>query len=325
MTEPIIKVEETKTKVDVNDDGVLDNMTTKITSTDVNADGKVDYVQTDVVVTDNIGNVLQSKIEIASDEVGVGGVASLSLIPASEGSKALLSEISSLQAKVSCEKLQHLGSMQDYSELFKKAQEYMEEVGDKNINLIIDTAVLDKFAAEAAIYSQMFSEVNLQFNRLSTVNDIETLTKIRDSLIKINLMYENIAKFHASITATSILQIPESIKVVSEYLQTVNESIQCSLPYLEYFADNSVELSEDQKARAELNGEDRAAINAAINALNVWIDMVRNEANVTMNGNAYIKAFKDKIASFDPLYDRLHAVVSKVAARLAKWKLGNYA
>src|SRR5690606_14481393 len=161
------------------------------------------------------------------------------------------------------------------------------EVGDRNIDLIVDTSVIDKFAAEAQVYSEMFSEVQLTFQRLSTVNDTAVLRKIRDALLKISLMYENVQKFKASITATSVLQIPDSIKTVSEDLLSISESIECTLPYLEFFADPETVLTEAQKERANLNDVDKASIASAVNALNVWLDMIRNEANVYMSGNAY--------------------------------------
>lgn len=313
------------TKEDVNNDGVLDTVTTTTIGTDVDGDGKVDITETSTVATDgNNGDVIKSSVNVVSNLVGVDGSTELSLVPSSENSLKLLQEIAELEKSVKCDRTQHIGSMTDYLELFKKAQEYMTTVGDKNINLLVDTSVLDKFALESEVYSKMFEEVTLKFQRLSSVDDTELLTKVRNNLLRIKLMYDNIQKFHATITATSILQIPESIKVVTESLQSVTESINCSLPYLEYFADNSTVLTEEQKKNAELNDKDKVAIQSALNALNLWINMVTNDANIAMSGNAYVATFKEKIAAFDKLNDRLSVVVDKVKRRLDAWKAGKF-
>lgn len=321
---PIVVVKEEEYKVDYDKDGKDDVAKKVTTTTDVNADGKVDVVETSLIVKDEDGNIIHSSIDAKSDDLSVDGSSTIDYSPASEESQLILKEIEELKSKVSCEKVQHMGSMNDYAELFKKAQDYMKKAGDKNIDLVIDTSTLDKFALEAEVYSKMFSEVSIQFERLTTVSDTESLRKVRDGLAKIALMYENIQKFKATITASSVLQVPESIKTVSEHLQSVTESLECSLTYLEFFADNSKELSEEQQRRAELNDEDKVAISAAIKSLDVWLEMINNEANVTMNSNAYINAFKNRIAKFGPLNDRLSDVVKKVSEKLANWKLGKF-
>lgn len=322
--EPIVTVETKETKEDVNADGVDDYVTTTIKKTDVDADGQVDIVQTSVVAVDKADNILKSTLEVDALNVDAQTAFELQTVNASDEAKLILAEIKSLEAKISCPSVQHLGSMEDYAELFRKAQEYIEKAGDKNVNLVVDTSVLEKFAAEAEIYSEMFQEVELKFSRLSTVDDTEMLRKVRDYLAKIALMYQNIQKFHATITTTSILQIPDSIKVVTESMQSVVESIECSMPYLEFFADSTTELTEEQRSRSELNDKDKAAIVAAIRSLDLWLDMINNEANVTMNSNVYIQAFKEKIAKFDEYADRLKSVVSKVSGILANWHSGKF-
>ena len=312
------------TKEDVNADGVDDIVTTTIKRTDVDKDGSVDIVETSVIAVDTADNILKSTLDVDATNLDSQAAFELQTVNASEDAKLLLAEIKALEAKISCPSVQHLGSMEDYAELFRKAQEYISKAGDKNVNLVVDTSVLEKFAAEAEIYSEMFQEVELKFSRLSTVDDTEMLRKVRDYLAKIALMYQNIQKFHATITTTSILQIPDSIKVVTESMQSVVESIECSLPYLEFFADSTTELTEEQRSRSELPEKDKAAIVAAIRSLDLWLDMINNEANVTMNGNAYIQAFKEKIAKFDEYTERLKAVVSKVSSILGKWRNGEF-
>lgn len=324
MTEPTEKKETTVVteRVDVDKDGTLDTKTTTTTTVDVEGDGKIDYITKETIAVDDKDNVLSSSLNV--DDVNIDVLAShdLNLINASDESKLLLLEIKELESKINCPSVQHLGSMQDYSELFKKAQEYINTVGDKNINLAVDTSALEKFAAEAKVYSEMFSEVEIRFSRLSTVNDTELLRKIKGYLAEIALMYENIQKFHATITTTSILQIPDSVKTVTESLNKVSESIDCSLPYLEYFADATTLLSDEQRVKSELSEGDKASIVAAVRSLDLWLVMINNEANVAMSGNAYIRAFKDKIAEFDAHANRLKAVVDKVAAKMAKWRAG---
>ena len=289
--------------------------------------GVASYTETDTVITDADGNVVDTVISIVAASTGADAsvAAEVDLIPSSSASASLVSDIQDLQSQLSCSDLQHLGSMTDYADLFQKAKLYIDTVGDKNIDLVIDTTVIDRFAADAEVYAQMFAEVQVQFQQISTVNDVAVLTKIKHDLQLIADMYSNIKKFHATITATSFLQIPESIKDVSQSLQAVSDTILCTMPYLEYFADNTTILSSDQQLRSQLSAADKNAITAAIGALDTWINMVQSEANVTMNGNAYVQAFKDKIASFSALDSRLVAVTNKVAARLNAWKAGNFA
>ena len=316
--------ETTTERVDFDGDGKLDTKTTTVERVDDDKDGKVDYVKTEVVVVDDLDNVLGTKLDIKSTNVDASTSYELDTVSANEESRMLLEQIKELEEKIKCPSVQHLGSMQDYAELFKKAQEYISKAGDKNINLVVDTSVLEKFAAEAKVYSEMFSEVEIKFSRLSTVNDTELLKKIKGYLVDIALMYENIQKFHTTITTTAILQIPDSIKTVTELLNNVSESIECSLPYLEYFADATTLLSEEQKARAELSEGDKASIVAAIRSLDLWLDMINNEANVSMSGNAYIQEFKAKIAEFDSYTNRLKSVIGKVADKMQKWKNGEF-
>jgi hypothetical protein len=307
-------------------------LTTTVTTTDANADGDVDVTQTDAVITDASGNVVNATINVvgptgtSAPDVQATLEADIDLVPSSTAAQALLDEIALLQSRVSCDKVQHLGAMEDYAELFRTAQEYISEVGPTgSINLVVDTTVLDNFATEAKVYGDMFEEISLQFNRLTTVNDIGALTQVRDALSKIADMYDTIEKFHATITGTSVLQLPESIQDANDSLAAVISSIECSLPYLHYFADgNASVLTQDQQTRAALNVEDQAAIDAAVAALGVWLAMVQNEANVTMNGNQYIQDFKAKIASFGALDTSLSSVVSQVQTKLAAWKLGNF-
>ena len=206
MTETQKEIE----KIDFDGDGKIDTKTTTIENIDADKDGKVDYIRTEVVIVDEKDNILKSELEIDAAVVDANTSYELDMVNASDDSKKLLADIKELEAKISCPSVQHLGSMQDYAELFKKAQEYISKAGDKNINLVVDTSVLEKFAAEAKVYSEMFSEVEVKFSRLSTVNDTELLTKVKGYLTDIALMYENIQKFHATITTTSILQIPDS-------------------------------------------------------------------------------------------------------------------
>ncbi len=328
MSAPIVEINDGQITNPVTDPVTGNVTTTTKIETDINADGDVDVIQTNTVVTDPVGNTVDTNIVVDGEDVDVNLDHELNLVPSSEDALALLQEIASLQAQVSCEKLQHLGSMEDYASLFRKAKEYIDNYTENggSINLVVDTSVLDRFAAEASVYSQMFEEVTMTFTRIKQVDELETLNKIKDGLLKITEMYRNIDRFHAAINATSVLQIPESIRDASSHLDTVLSSIECSLPYLEWFADkNTTTLTADQLSRATLDVEDRAALDAAMGALEAWNAMIVNEGNVTMSGNQYVQAFKAKIASFDPLYDRLHAVVGKVRTRLNAWKLGEYA
>lgn len=314
----------TTEKVDFDNDGKLDTKTTTVESVDNNNDGNVDYVKTEVVIVNDEDEVLKSEINIDAVNLDVNADYILETAPATAESQLLLQQIADLQAKINCPSVQHMGSVQDYADLFKKAHEYINTVGEKNVNLVLDTSALEKFAAEAKIYSEMFSEVEMRFNRISSVDDTEVLRKIKSYLVDIALMYENIQKFHATITTTSVLQVPDSVKTVSELLTSVSESIECSIPYLEFFADNTTVLTQEQQARAELAEDDKAAIVAAIRSLDLWLDMINNEANVTMNGNSYIQTFKEKIAEFDAYTNKLKTVISKVAAKMAAWRQGNF-
>jgi len=311
-------------KIDVNGDGIIDTRTTTVSKIDVDGDGTPDIVETKITTVDNNNNIIESKTNIDSNNIDTTTSEIVTLTNASKESMKILEEIGALEEKIKCVNVQHLGSMENYAELFKKTQNYMNQVGDKNINLIIDISTLEKFATEAKIYSEMFSEVGLKFNRLSTVNDTELLTKVKEHLTNISLMYDNIEKFHTTITTTSVLQIPDSIKKVSELLTNVTNSIECSLPYLEFFADATTKLNDEQKSNAEMSDKDKAAITSAIKSLDLWLNLVNNEANVTMSGNSYIQEFKEKISDFDKYTDRLKSVVSKVSSTLEKWKNGKY-
>ena len=316
--------EKTIEKVDVDGDGIIDTRTTITSKIDIDGDGTPDLIETKTTTVDNKNNVIESKINIDSNNIDTSVSEVVKLTNASKESLKILEDIKGLEEKIKCTNVQHLGSMEDYAELFKKTQKYIDQVGDRNINLIIDTSVLEKFATEAKIYSEMFNEVELKFNRLSTVNDTELLTKVKSHLSDISLMYDNIEKFHTTITTTSILQIPDSIMKVTELITNVTKSIDCSLPYLEFFADATTKLTDEQKSNAEMSDKDKAAITSAIKSLDLWLNLVNSEANVTMSGNSYIQEFKDKITNFDKYTDRLKVIISNVSSKLEQWKNGKY-
>lgn len=242
------------------------------------------------------------------------------VLPISQTSSLILAEISSLQQKIKCEKTKHIGTMEDYSSLFAKYQEFVGEVGDQFLDLVLDLKEIASFADEAEKFSAIFEQVSYNFSHTSTVDDSKMLIKIRDEMNRISKMYDNIQKFKATITASSILQVPGSIVKVTEELKTLQESIQCSLGFLNRFADKGYKLSDEDDKLSELNDVDKAAIAAAERALEVWLDMVRNQATVGMSGNSLVQLFKEPLASFAGDAANLKSLSEKIQRTMAAWK-----
>jgi len=170
----------------------------------------------------------------------------------------------------------------------------------------------------------MFVEVQTQFQQISTVDDTAVLTKMLANMQKISDMYKNIQKFHAAITGINYLQLPTSIQTSAEILQSVISSIECSMPYINYFADNTTELSPEQLENATMTISQKSQIAAAVRSLELWMNMVQNDTTTAMSGNQYVQAFKEQIAKFSDLTKQLKEANTKLSERLAKWKAGNF-
>jgi hypothetical protein len=321
-TPPVENNTTNTTTTQVDDSG--NTVNTTVASTDFNKDGVIDLVKTDTVTVDPANNVVGSSVDINTKVINEKLVNELNLIAPSTGSAELLRQIQELQTGIKCSDMQHIGSLGDYLTLFQTTQEYINNVGDKSIDLVIDTSVLDAFAEQADIYSKMFVEVTKQFQEISTVDDTSVLTKMLADMQKISEMYKNIQKFHASITGVNYLQLPTSIQTSSEILQSVISSIECSMPYINYFADNTTTLTPEQLENATMSSSQRSQIDVAVKSLQLWMTMVQNDSTTAMNGNLYVQAFKNQIAKFSDLTTQLRSANTKLAERLAKWKAGNF-
>jgi hypothetical protein len=314
--------EEGTIRKDVDGDGKDDTIVTKITKVDVDGDEIDDITTTTVVATNDAGDVIASLTDIDSIAVDVSLSNSTVYTGVSESSALLLEQIHNLQGQIKCSKTQHLGTMEDYSELFRKYRQYTSEVGEGGIDLTLDISDLTSFADQADNFSKIFETVSLSFERISTVDDSKVLLKIKEELERITKMYDNIRKFKQVITTNNVLQMPVSIVKVTEELAIVQDSIDCSLKFLNRFGDKGFELDEEHNQLAQLNDVDKAAIKAAERALDVWLDMIHNEAAVTMGTNSLIQLFREKLAGFKSRTAGLKAVTDQVEAKLAQWKSG---
>lgn len=313
------------TNEDRNNDGVLDQVTTTVTTTDYSNDGIIDVTETNVTVLDgNTGDAIESDITILVDNASGSFESQVTFVQGSEDSKSLVLEIQKLQEKIKCSRFQGKGTMDDYANVFKKIQQYFAAVGDSNVEITIDTENLDNFAEQAKIFSEMFEEILIKFNKVSSVDDSVVLKKIRDDMVTITKMYENIDKFKAIVTGTSSLQIPQTIIDCTEVLNNINSDIACSLSYINYFVDSSAPMNELQLQRSQLSGDDKKALEFFENSIQVWIDMVNNDGTVAMSTNAYVKAFKNRIASFGTHSEDLAKYIKLAQKKLAGWKRGEF-
>lgn len=316
---------ETIENKDINQDGRVDVVTTTVEKIDVDGDETFDLVKTTVVGKDSAnGDVVYFNTTLDSTNVDVDLSSVVNVSQSSQESADLMEQISELQGKIKCSSTQHLGTMSDYAVLFDKYQKFVAEAGDSNIELNLDVSELSKFADEASKFSAIFEDVSLRFQRISTVKDTSMLKKVKDELERVANMYDNIRKFQATITATSALQIPISVVTISEQLGVVSESIDCSLKFLNRFVDGEYQLTPEQEELAALDPKDVVAIKAAQNALDIWLEMIRNEASVTMSSNALIAEFRNKLKNFGVQADDIKQLTGKLEARLAKWRAGNF-
>jgi hypothetical protein len=298
----------------------LGKVLTEVVILDVNEDGVDDIVTTTTTVTDEAGNVIGQVVNVDTEKIDANVSEFTNVLPVSESSSLILSEIASLQQRIRCEKTKHIGTMEDYSSLFAKYQEFVSQVGDQGIDLAIDLKDITEFANQAEVFSKMFEHISYNFSRTSTVDDSKVLINIRNEMKKIAEMYDNIQKFKATITASSILQVPGSIVKITEELKTLQESIQCSLGFLNRFADKGYKLSDEDDKLSQLNDVDRASIIAAERALELWIEMIRNDTTVGMSGNTLIQQFKERIASFSGDAANLKSVTDKIRETMAGWR-----
>lgn len=313
-------------KEDVNADGVLDNITITTTTTDFSNDGIIDVTEVHTVTVDG---ATEDTISTVTDlNINNGSLDALSDIQYVEGSAEsilLVSEIQALQDKIKCSKFHGKGSMEDYAAVFKKIQEYFAVAGDSNVEITVDVTSLDQFAEQAKNYSAMFEEILIKFNRVSSVDDSAVLKKIKQDLIDISKMYENIEKFKAIVTGTTGLKVPKTIKDCTDVLENVYSNINCSLDYINRFADKNYVLTEDKEIKSQLSEDDKKALDYFAYSIQVWIDMIDNEGTVAMNTNSFVKKFKESIAKFDLPTENLTKAMGLMKERMARWKSGNFA
>jgi hypothetical protein len=315
----------TPSQQDVNNDGSLDNVTTVVNQYDIDNDSQTDFTETTSTAVDAQGEVIQVTAEVDAPEtiVNMTATGSVEIDDSADSAAraALMNAIEGFKNNISCDKVQHLGSLEDYRALLVQAQELMQNNED-SITLALNNEAygsLTAFADQAQVYSDLVEQISVQFNAVTVVNDIPALTNIKNQLEKISNMYDNIHKFHAIIEETAVLKVPSSIQAVAGKLENVLDSLECSMPFLEHFVGTGAALSAENQALADLSPKDKAAIAKAEAALAAWYQLVSNQANVFSTNDPYVSALNTKLSAFQDYATRMSAALAAFQQRMASW------
>lgn len=143
------------------------------------------------------------------------------IVPSNEEASILLSEIQTLANKISCESVQHLGSLEDYEKIITGLNYDPNTVLDLNIDL----SPLENFAALASNLTSLLENIELKFDQVYTISYIDYIKKIYEYLKIIDSMLnkysELIVHIKSKITfefSTPLTDINDQISEVLHYL-----------------------------------------------------------------------------------------------------------
>ena len=273
----------------------------------VDPSGVESYTETDTIEWDANHNIVYQHVEIDGDEdllneinVFVTIINDATFNPSEDD--LAMAAITALVNKIQCSKAEGMGTLAEYATLLDLAK----DASTNPINLSLDISGLEQFALVAEQYGAVFEDITQNLTRVTTINSEAVLESIRVQLAKIAAMYDNLGALKLEIQRTSTLQIPTSIQDTANQLQTVYSSLECTLPYLEYFC-GATGASAPADGSAAMNARDKAAIDAATGALKLYSALAGGQATITAENNIQVYNLKQKAAQFANIKGRLDA------------------
>ena len=215
-----------------------------------------------------------------------------------------LQKIRDLAEKIKCTEFHNKGTLKDYEELIEK----IRTVEIQKVDLDLELDGLDKFGKFSKEISEMILGLSARIEQVSTVNDTEFLDKTIQQMENIQMLINALDKFKIDVAATSKLRLPSSTREVSQILSDLYVEASCAKEYIDYFTGvRSDRPSED----AELSENDKNAIQDAIKAIDLWVDMTNNGLEATMKNDENIQNIKEYNQKFSDLTEDLQASLQK--------------
>lgn len=199
-----------------------------------------------------------------------------------------LNEIKLYASKIECSDFHGKGSIDDYMKLFKAASKITND--SKHFELSIDTNGFEEFGKAADDLAELFTNFTLKLQNINIINDQTFLESVANALKKVYNLSEVFGRFKQTVQQTSKIDIPKSVKDTRIILENVMKEVNCSMNYINYFADKN---TKPDLHNAELSPEEKNIINKAVETLNNWTILSESGVSIAMENNQDIKYVKE--------------------------------
>lgn len=229
-------------------------------------------------------------------------------------SNQLLTDIKHYAGMIQCTDFQGKGSIDDYQQLFAAASQIAHET--KQMQLDVDVAGFNEFAAAADELSTLFENFTTRLQNISIINDINFLRAVSAAMKKIYNLSEVFGRFKKTIIATSTIKVPKSVLETKEVLNTVSAEINCAMQYINNFVNPDPLL-----VNGQLSAEEKNIISKAVDTIDNWKTLCDQGVSIALATSPEIQRIKDVNADLKSKTNVLKAATSSLRAKLAAYNL----
>ena len=199
----------------------------------------------------------------------------------------IVTQIKQYAEEIKCADFHGKGTVEDYKTLFQAASRITEDV--KRIEMDVDIEGFREFGQAADTLSQLFESFTVKLQNLTIVDDTAFLKIIAESLAKIVNLSNVFGRFKKTISATTRIQLPRSVKEASSAVNSVIDEVSCAMGYISYFVDPA---TTGKLPHAELLESDKKSIQTAVDFINGWEGTCATEIAEAMENNTDIVLLK---------------------------------
>lgn len=235
---------------------------------------------------------------------------------AGEVNAELVNEIKLYASKIKCTDFHGKGTIDDYAGLFEAAAKIANDT--KQIELNVDIAGFNEFAAAADELSALFTSFTVRLQNVNIINDTQFLTAILSALEKIYNLSEVFGKFKETILATTTIQIPKSAHDTRVALESVADEISCAMKYINHFVSPTDSSS---LVDAELSADEKNIINKAVDTIDSWNVICEQGISIAMSNDPDISFISQTSNTLKQTTVNLRSAIRTLSDKLKVYKL----
>jgi hypothetical protein len=207
------------------------------------------------------------------------------IVIADDSTNPLLQEIKLYAGQIKCSDFHGKGTIEDYAALFDAASKIAQDT--KQVQLDVDVAGFNEFAAAADELSALFAGFTLRLRSVNIIDDESFLQSVLNALKRIANLSDEFGKFKEAIVSINTIQLSESVHETRSILDNVKDEVDCAMNYIQHFIEPTGDLE-----GADLSDVDKNVIRRAVSTLDAWHSICENGVSVTMSSNADIQEIR---------------------------------